>query len=690
MKSGIRLLGAAVLFAGGSFAHAVDTATTTDWPKYGGTYSNTSFSALKAINTTNVRKLAAAWHVNLDDGSTANDQQGAPIVVNGVMYVHSAAGNVTALDGKTGAVIWRVTGLGTSRGVAVGQGLVFVPTRSPQVVTALDQATGAVVWTKTAADLTAMGANTDVINGTPQTFGGGGAPGPLVYYNGLVYVGTNGGDSAYRGRGFALNAADGSWKWTFWGTAAPGQRGGDTWEGTSWNQGGAAPWMHPAIDPDTNTLFWSWGNAFPNTNGSARGGDNLYASSITAVDATTGAYKWHFQYAHHDLWDYDLSPGPMLYDTTVNGQSRRAVAIHAKSGYLYILDRDTGQPLIGIDETPVGQNAQNKTAATQPIPRGDPFTPQCPDDPNFPATKVPPGYDKSCTFVPYFDRPGVHPNGTGGGGDWGSAVYDFRTNHIFVPAGIVQSGFSQSLNFFRPLGQMRSGTITAMDGATNKIVWQKQTQWSLAHNHLLGTAGDVLFVGQPDGYLVAMDSRNGNEMWRFQTGAGVHGAIISYMIDGEQYIAVLAGGNGLPYSSPRGDHLWAFRLNTFGKGVPPAPTPPAPSMRQPITATAVAGATVANTVLLARTSATSTENAGSNSMFPQNMTVPVGTTVTFANKADSTRNHCAIQFFEGAFSIGPLAPGQSGTYTFTAPGEYYYNDGCDNFQPNTTGKIVVQ
>ncbi len=128
----------------------------------------------------------------------------------------------------------------------------------------------------------------------------------------------------------------------------------------------------------------------------------------------------------------------------------------------------------------------------------------------------------------------------------------------------------------------------------------------------------------------------------------------------------------------------------IARGVTPAATPPPPSKRQPITAAAVAGSTVANTVLLARTSAVSAESAASNAMFPQHMTVPVGTTVTFLNKADSTRNHCAIQFFEGAFNLGPLAPGASGTHTFTQAGEYFYNDGCTNFQPNTTGKIVVQ
>jgi glucose dehydrogenase/plastocyanin len=684
----LRTLVAAMIIGGVPMAHAADccSAPTKDWPKYGGNLGNQSFSALAQINTSNVDKLGAAWHVNLEGGATNEDQQASPIVVDGVMYIHTAQGNVFAVDAKTGEIKWKAPVGGESRGVAVGDGKVFVAVRSAHRVLALDKETGEQVWRKERADFAAA----DTEDGV--TYGGGTTPGPVIYHNGLLYVGTGGGDGNYRGRAYALRGADGSVAWTFWGIPGPGRLGNDTWEGTSWTIGGAAPWMHPAVDPETNTLYWTFGNSQPNTNGSARGGDNLFSGSVVAMDATTGAYKWHYQAFHHDIWDYDLSPGPVLYDTVIDGKTRKAMAIHGKSGWLYLLDRTTGQPLIGIDETPVPQNAQNKTAATQPIPRGEPFTPQCPDDPAFPATQVPPGYDKSCTFVAYFDRPGVHPNGTGGGADWGAAVYDPRHGgRIFVPAGIVQSGHSTSLRFFRPLGQMRAGTITAMNARTNMIVWQKKTEWSVAHNQLLGTNGNLLFVGQPDGYLVAMDSRTGDELWRFQTGAGAHGGIISYMVGGDQYVALLAGGNGLPYSSPRGDHLWAFKvMKGDEQGLPPAATPPAPSKRQPINAAAVAGASVNNTVLLARTSATGSESTSSNAMFPQHMAVPVGTTVTFRNPANSVRNHCAVQFFEGLFRVGPLAPGESATYTFTQPGEYFYNDGCDNFQPNTTGKIVVQ
>jgi outer membrane protein assembly factor BamB len=200
----------------------------------------------------------------------------------------------------------------------------------------------------------------------------------------------------------------------------------------------------------------------------------------------------------------------------------------------------------------------------------------------------------------------------------------------------------------------------------------------------------VLFYGQPDGYLVALDVRDGTELWRFQTGAGVHTRPISYSVDGEQYIAVLAGGNGLPYNSPAGDHLWAFKL---GGSVAPAATPTPPSIRQPITAAAVAGTVANNTVTLARTWNTSTnapnatESVAQTAMAPQHLVVPVGTTVTFVNPATNALPHCALQFFEGLFTFGPIAPGQSARYTFNQKGEFFYND-CTN--PQTTGKVVVQ
>ena len=196
-----------------------------------------------------------------------------------------------------------------------------------------------------------------------------------------------------------------------------------------------------------------------------------------------------------------------------------------------------------------------------------------------------------------------------------------------------------------------------------------------------------MFIGQPDGVFLGLDIKDGHELWQFQTGAGVHSSPISYEIDGEQYIAVFAGGNGLPYNSPKGDDLWAFKL---GGKVAQASAPEPPPVRQPIYATAVEGTVVKNIVSLARTwrsgTVGATETTQQNSMAPQILRVPVGTAVTFLNPAGNAAAHCAVQFYEGLFNSGALQPGQSYGYTFKQSGEYFYND-CTS--PRTTGKVIV-
>jgi plastocyanin len=354
----------------------------------------------------------------------------------------------------------------------------------------------------------------------------------------------------------------------------------------------------------------------------------------------------------------------------------------------YILDRTNGQPLGPIDERPVPQEPLQKTWPTQPFPEGDTLVPTCPT-----ATGVgqpPPNFKSGCLFTPHLYQLVVQSPGTGGGADWSAISYDPRTQLIYTGAGIVNTAhtLADKGTFFRPLGEQRSGKIVAFNPATHKIAWQREMKWALAHgNGVLTTAGAVMFVGQPDGFLLGLDIKDGQELWRFQTGAGVHSSPISYEIDGEQYIAVFAGGSRIPYNSPRGDNLWAFKL---GGRVAQAATPTPPSLRQPIDALAVDGGAAKNTVYLARSwqhgAPGDAESLYPNSMAPQNMRVPVGTTVTFLNPSGNTTVHCATQFYEGLFNSGPLQPGQSFNFTFTQPGEYFYND-CTS--PGTTGKVVV-
>jgi alcohol dehydrogenase (cytochrome c) len=654
-----------------------------DFPKVGGNLGNQNYSDLTKINQGTVKKLGGAWLNRIEGGINTGENQSTPVVMDGVIYIESALGAVHAVDAKTGVTKWRYPGKGTQtrRGVAVGDGKVYTNARGGWVV-ALDKETGQVAW--------------EVQPGSQYGNVGKVA---MVYYDGIVYVGTADGN---RNAALALDSKTGALAWSFFGAAAPGTLGGDTWgplENKCYLTGGAAPWIHPAIDPALKMVYWTFGNARgcrSSQDGSMRPGDNLFSSSIVAMDLKTGAYKWHFQSVHHNIWDMDNVMAPVLADVRIDNQPRKAVVYGSKSGMFYILDRSNGTPLLGIDEVPVPQDARQATAATQPIPRQGPWTETCmvnqplgtevPGDPN----RAVPNYQTGCLYAAHWDVPILSIPSQNGGADFGSMSFSPRTGLVYT--GFAYAAAAHDLvepsNGLRATGEYMTGGVVAVDVATNKVKWKKRLPYDMAHGvGTLTTKGDLAFIGGPDGWLMALDASTGNELWRFQTGAAISSSPIAYEIDGEQYIAVYAGGTGIPYgnTAPRGDYLWAFKVDGT---VPPAATPAPPYQRRDVSGSAVEGATVGNTVLLARTSASATATPDSTAvagMFPTHMRVPAGTTVTFTNPVGNKLEHCATQFFEGLFNP-KLKPGESFTFTFSKPGEYFYNDCTD---PRPTGKIVV-
>ena len=547
-----------------------------DFPTVGGNLANQRHSALTGINKANVSRLGGAWMIHLEDGRAAGTMQATPVVVDGVLYISTGIGNVFAVDGATGAIRWKYGSggrPGTNRGVAVGGGRVFAGQRDNSLV-ALDQKTGARIWR---TQLAAAGPGT--------------TSAPAVYHDGLVYIGVGGGELGVRGQFGAYDAATGKEVWKFWTVPGPGERGSETWEGESWRYGGAPVWTQPAVDPDLHTVYVSVGNAGPDNDGTGRGGDNLFSVSVVALDSKTGAYKWHFQEVHHDLWDYDNAGAPVLANVRVQGRMRQ-ILIHAgKTGMMYILDRVTGKPLIGVDERPVPQEPRMKTAPTQPFPIGDSFVPTCPE-----PGSVDPQYPTSCIFGAYWTDPVVMSPGTQGGLAWAPMAFNSGTGLIYVPGSIINSGFAlrrqewdeqtrtfravgNGAGFFRPPGEPRSGTLTAMNPTTNRIVWQKRTRFPLGTGSgLLSTAAGLLFHGESDGRMLAYDIDTGETLWQFQTGAGADAPAATYEAHGEQYVAVLAGGNSFQLSA-RGDNLWAFKI---GGQVPPASPPPEPPTTQPV------------------------------------------------------------------------------------------------------------
>ena len=702
LVSGVLLSAAALLphaasAQGGDVPRAADlsrccTPGDQDFPKVGGNLGNQNFSRLRGIDKDRIGQLGAAWVNRIEGGLTTGTNQSTTVVVDGVIYIESALGNLVAVDGRTGATRWKYTtpfGSITRRGVAVARdlGLVYTVAGGNRLV-ALNKDTGEVAWTR------------QYPPDSDPNYVGNVEKVALVYHDKRLYIGTNDGN---RGAALSLDATNGEVLTTFWGVPRPGEMGYDTWGGApEENRSGATPWIHPAVDPELNLVYWTFGNVRGGSsqNGSSRPGQNLFANSIVALDLKTGEYKWHFQSIHHDIWDMDNVMSPVLANVRIHGLERKVVVYGSKSGMYYILDRFDGSAPLGIDEVPVKQDARQASWPTQPLPRQGAWTETCvvdqplgtavPGDPN----RAVPNYRQGCLYDAHWDTPLLTIPGHGGGADWNHQSFSPRTGLMYTGMGYVAAAHSltESSNGLRPPGEYMTGAVVAVDPGTNRVRWKKQMPYSVAHgNGILTTASDLLFIGQPDGNLIAMNAHDGQELWRFQTGAAISASPVSYEIDGEQYVAVYAGGTGIPYgnSAPRGDYLWAFKL---GGKVPPAPTPTPPQVRRPVSGAAVEGAALPTpyTVFLARVpSATNapgaTESTAVNGMTPTWMRVPVNSTVTFTNPAGNANAHCATQFFEGLFNFR-LAPGESARHTFTRPGEYFYND-C--FSPRPTGKIVV-
>jgi quinohemoprotein ethanol dehydrogenase len=545
---------------------------TTAWITNGGNVYNQRYSPLERINKDNIATLKPAWRTHLNGSGTDSKYSGQaqPIVYDGVIYIATGANDVFALDADDGKILWtyeahldpNITVIccgWLSRGVALGDGKVFSGQLDGKLV-ALDHATGKVVWSIQAET------NQDGFSITT-------AP---LYYDGLVITGFAGGDRAARGRVKAFDARTGKLVWTFYTVPAPGEFGSDTWPSynDTWKHGGAAVWQTPAVDPELGLVYFSTGNPGPDLNGSVRPGDNLFSVSMVAIEAKTGKYRWHFQQVHHDLWDYD-SPNPVvLFDAVYDGKMRKGIVEVGKTGYVYILDRETGQPLIGIDEVAVPQEPRQATAATQPIPRGDEVIPHEIDI-------EPEGFkliNKGRIFTPFWDEPVVvKPLGTGGS-NWPPSSYDPETNLFYVCAADGAAAYSTKeggVEWVMPTpggryfgGEYtrsrvpRRGVIAAVDVRTNKLAWQQQ--WGeMCYAGSTVTGGGLLFLGRNDGRLTAHDKSNGALLWEYQTDAGIHAAVSTFERNGQQYVVALSAGSFFP-GTTHGDSVYLFALDGVG------------------------------------------------------------------------------------------------------------------------------
>ena len=355
-----------------------------------------------------------------------------------------------------------------------------------------------------------------------------------LYFNGMVITGFAGGEIGVRGRVKAYSAKDGSLLWTFYTIPGPGHIGHDTWPqtGEAWLHGGASVWQTPAVDPALGLLYLSTGNPAPDYNGVVRAGDNLFSASIVAIDVKTGQYRWHFQEVHHDIWDYDAPNPVVLFDLAAGGVTRKAIAQAGKTGWVYILDRTNGKPIVGIEERPVPQEPRQATAATQPYPMGDAIVPQSVDIAPIGFTLV----NQGRIFTPFVGAQGVIAAPSFAGGvNWPPSSYDPVRQVLLVCAydavgkfiggdrdfEIPSPGkhYEGGVSAFADLPRM--GIFAAMDMRTNRIVWRNR--WpDLCQSGSATTAGGLVFVGRNDGRLMSLDAETGLPLWEFQTGAGMH------------------------------------------------------------------------------------------------------------------------------------------------------------------------
>jgi len=699
--------------------------TIDNWPHTTGNLAGHGYTGLTQITESNLDNLGLAWVTQLSaepvtvpavgPGTDTTAQQTTPIVIDGVMYLNVPGGGVAALDGATGDVKWKwvpseeVDGFGPTfqqRGVSIGDGKVFTSAGGDRVV-ALDKDTGAIIWAvqPTAPDGSEFG---NIAKVRP------------TYHDGLVYMGTN--DGSNRGTLFALQASDGALAWQFYSTYPAGTVFTDV-NGTTFDAGhtfttrqtpndtpndcyltaGATPWMNPSIDADLGLLYQTFGNVRScngSQNGEGRPGDNLFGSSLVALDLKTGEYKWHFQMVRHDIWDMDNVHSPSFADVMIEGQLRKVIFYGSKSGFQFTLDRTNGNPALPIEYREVPADTRQAPALTQPFPLQGYFYPQCvslqnlgseiPGDqnrmvPNWNGYQAEPDPDKpgqlrltlktpnyltasepfligplpykGCMYDGSYDGfVTMSMTSQNGGADMTNVSISPRLNMRYIGLSFSPVGhpLQQGGNGLRQIGGYQTGGLAALDNSTGEMVWYKPLKLDLSRqNNPLVTATDLLFHTQMDGFLVARDAATGDELWRFQMGAPSQAGTIAYEINGEQFIATTNMAGRQPYSQDfNGQAVFAFKLGgearyhigrrsnpEYVTGSQEAPTPPPIQNWRRSVDRSAAGLVPDNEIWIARSDGDAGSTPDSNvtrAMIPSVRTVLAGTTVTFRNPGVET------------------------------------------------------
>jgi alcohol dehydrogenase (cytochrome c) len=484
-----------------------------DWLTYGGDYASQRYSPLDQITAANAGNLVSKWTYHV---SGANHLEATPLVYDGVMYVTNT-NEVHAVDARSGRRIWTWRDQGSkrdsvNRGVALLGNRVFFITGDCRLM-ALDRRTGGVLWAAQYASLN---------DGHFATMA------PLALKD-RVIVGVGGGDGGIRGFVAALSADDGHELWRFWTIPAAGERGSETWADFPLKYGGGATWMNGSFDPELNLVYWAAGNPWPDLFGKPRRGDNLYTCSMLALDATTGKLRWYFQFTPHDTHDWDAQSIPVLADITVDGKPRKTLLHPNRNGFFYVLDRATGE---FIGATPF---IRKLTWATGVDPKGRPI--------EVPGMEPAPAGRAVCPSLR-------------GASNWMSPSYNPRTGLIYVPTLEQCDVYTVSETVPEPMKEIMGGGsepvgsqpgkfyLRAIDPVSRAIQWEypmtgPATMWA----GTVSTAGGLVFFGDDDGQLVALDARTGKHLWHYSFGQTITASPMTYSVNGRQYVAIAAGAD---------------------------------------------------------------------------------------------------------------------------------------------------
>jgi alcohol dehydrogenase (cytochrome c) len=525
-----------------------DNATPKDVLTYGMGYNNQRYSALKQINAGNAAKLRPVWAYSLNNSQS---QESQPIVHNGVMYV-TTHNSTVAINPVTGKQIWKqeidlpqdvfkmaCCGI-LNRGVAIYDGKLFRATLDAHVM-AMDAKTGKQLWKSKAADY---------LNGQAMTSA------PLIA-NGVVLTGIAGGEYGTRGFIDGWDPATGKQLWRFYTTAAPGEKGGDTWPGDTHTKGGAPTWLTGAYDPALDLVYWGTGNGGP-WNPNARKGDNLYIASVVAIRPKTGELVWHYQFSPNDPYDYDATEVGMLVDMKIGGKERKVLAQANRNGFFYVLDRANGEllaanPYVKVNWAdridlktgrPVHSEIDKKARAGEDVEifpsvlGGKNWTPMSWN----PSTGLAYANTLNISWPYVLNKPEYKK------GEWYLGV-NFRGVNM-------------------PKDQPH-GYLSAIDPMTGKSKWQMPWPGQPSMAGTLSTAGDLVFTGAATGEFMAVDANTGKKLWEFQTSSGIIGLPVTFEQDGKQYVTVVSGSGGVwallgderMSQVPAGGSVWTFALD---------------------------------------------------------------------------------------------------------------------------------